>query len=56
MLLTQEEIYTNYKISRSTLLKWEREEVLKEVVKLPNSKHRRYKLQEIEAVLNIGVI
>lgn len=53
-LLTFEDVWDVYRISRSTLLKWEKTGVLKKVVKLPNSGHRRYLIDDLELALGIG--
>lgn len=53
MLLTQEEVFQKYKISRTTLLKWETKGILKNVVKLPESGHRRYLISELDTLLGI---
>lgn len=55
MYLTQKDIYETYKISRSTLLTWEDKGILKQIVKLPLSSHRRYLKSEIEEILRINV-
>lgn len=52
-LLTREEIWETYKISRSTLLTWEKNGLLPNLVKLPNSRHRRYLKSEIHQILGL---
>lgn len=54
MLTTREEIWEQYRISRSTLLQWEKKGILTQVVRLPQSGHRRYFKAEIEQVLGIN--
>lgn len=55
MLLTREEIWQIFRISRSTLLKWEKNGILLKVLRLPDSKHRRYYRSEIEQVLGMDI-
>lgn len=53
MYLTQKEIYELFKISRATLLQWETNGTIKNIIKLPTSAHRRYLKSEIFAVLGV---
>lgn len=54
MLCTREEIWDLYRISRSTLLIWEKKGILKRVLRLPGPQgHRRFYKSEIEQVLGM---
>lgn len=54
MLLNYDDIWKTFRISRSTLLQWEEKGILKKVVKLPDSGHRRYFKEDIEQALGIS--
>lgn len=53
MLLNYGDVWNLYRVSRSTLLQWEEKGILKKVVKLPDSGHRRYFKDDIEQALGI---
>jgi DNA-binding transcriptional MerR regulator len=51
-LLTREEIWETYKISRSTLLSWEKQELFYNLIRLPSG-HRRYLKSDIHQILGL---
>ena len=53
MYITQKEVHELFKISRATLLQWEEKGIIKEIITLPNSSHRRYLKAEIFKVLGV---